>query len=180
MLDVGTGDGEVMNRLLPLNPGVHATLIDPLPDAGNWLWPSLRDRCEVYPSTTVADLAARNLAPFDLILLSDVVHHVHVDRRHAFIEDLAQLVGRNHRTILAIKDVEPGSLKSRFLWFCDRFITGDVKVSFLNRKQMKDLVWTSFPGAPCRETRLQEVNPPNYSLIFVLNDDGTGTAGAQS
>jgi cyclopropane fatty-acyl-phospholipid synthase-like methyltransferase len=174
ILDVGGGDGELMNYLLPLNPGVQATLIDIIPNLGEWIAPELRSRVDLLPNTSVTDLAAREHTHPDLVILSDVVHHVPMAERARLFEDLRGLLD-GKATKLVIKDVEPGSWRSKVLYLADRYITGDPNVEFLPRTEMRRLVEGVFPGATCLETNLFSRNAPNYCLVFSLTGKDAAT-----
>ena len=164
ILDVGAGDGELMNLLLPLNPGATATLIDVAPQVGGWLRADLRDRVEALPETSVAAYAKRK-RPVDLLILSDVVHHVPLAERPGLLIDLRELLG-GRAAKLVVKEVEPGSWRAKLYYLADRFITGDRNVRFIRRDEVRRLVQGAVPEAACEETDLYRRNPPNYCLIF--------------
>jgi len=164
ILDVGAGDGELMNLLLPLNPGATATLIDVAPQVGGWLRADLRDRVEALPETSVAAYAKRK-RPVDLVILSDVVHHVPLPERPGLLADLRELLG-GRAAKLVVKEVEPGSWRAQIYYLADRFITGDRNVHFIRRDEVRQLVQSALPDAACQETDLYRRNPPNYCLIF--------------
>jgi len=166
ILDVGAGDGELMNLLLPLNPGATATLIDVAPQVGGWLRADLRDRVEALPETSVAAYAKRK-RPVDLVILSDVVHHVPLPERPGLLADLRELLG-GRAAKLVVKEVEPGSWRAQIYYLADRFITGDRNVRFIRRDEVRRLVQGAVPEAACEETDLYRRNPPNYCLIFSL------------
>jgi len=164
ILDVGAGDGELMNLLLPLNPGATATLIDVAPQVGGWLRADLRDRVEALPETSVAAYAKRK-RPVDLVILSDVVHHLPLPERPGLLADLRELLG-GRAAKLVVKEVEPGSWRAQIYYLADRFITGDRNVHFIRRDEVRQLVQSALPDAACQETDLYRRNPPNYCLIF--------------
>ena len=166
ILDVGAGDGELMNLLLPLNPGATATLIDVAPQVGGWLRADLRDRVEALPETSVAAYAKRK-RPVDLVILSDVVHHVPLPERPGLLADLRELLG-GRAAKLVVKEVEPGSWRAQIYYLADRFITGDRNVHFIRRDEVRQLVQSALPDAACQETDLYRRNPPNYCLIFFV------------
>src|SRR3990170_5931519 len=124
ILDVGAGDGELMNLLLPLNPGATATLIDVAPAVGGWLRADLRDRVELMPHTSVGAYAKLARRPVDVVILSDVLHHVPLAERPGLLAELRELLaGRAAK--LVVKEVEPGSWRARVYYPAGRFINGD-------------------------------------------------------
>jgi len=173
ILDVGAGDGELMNLLLPLNPGATATLIDVAPQVGGWLRADLRDRVEALPETSVAAYAKRK-RPVDLVILSDVVHHVPLPERPGLLADLRELLG-GRAAKLVVKEVEPGSWRAQIYYLADRFITGDRNVHFIRRDEVRKLVQGALPDAACEETDLYRRNRPNYCLIFSVPGRQEGT-----
>jgi hypothetical protein len=57
VLDIGGGDGEMMNRILELHPEIDVTMLDSSPRLGAFLKPELRSRVRLLPSTTLAAYA---------------------------------------------------------------------------------------------------------------------------
>ncbi len=167
ILDIGGGDGDLLNLVLPRNPGVSVTMIDLSPTIGAWLAPELRQRVEIMPSTSVRQFSEKGQPAPDLILLSDVVHHVPVGARTEFMADISRLVSGGAAR-LVIKDVEPGGLRSKLLYLMDRHISGDKNVEFLSRREMTRLVEDNMPVASVVETALLGRNPPNYALVFTF------------
>jgi hypothetical protein len=163
VLEIGGGDGQLMNALLARHPGLRATLIDIHPTVGQALLPQLRDRVVCLPSTRVAEY--RPPSPPALIILSDVVHHIATADRPQFFSELAPLMA-NRRTILAIKEVRPGSLKAMLALAADHHISGERQVRFLGEAELQQLVEAAMPGIGHRDTNLVERDPPNYCLLF--------------
>jgi hypothetical protein len=162
ILDVGGGDGQQLAALLRLNPRARAVLIDIAPHVGSFLSPSERSRVELLPATPLRDYPGPRP---DLVLLSDVVHHVPPTERQALLADLRALMGDAAFT-LVVKDVEPGSLKARLTWLADRYISGDREVALIGRRSLCALVATTWPELVCYETPLFRRAPPNYCLVF--------------
>jgi hypothetical protein len=167
ILDVGGGDGEALNHVLRLNPGARATMIDLASRLGDSLAPELRGRVEVLPETSVAEYARLGRPAPDMIILSDVVHHVPAAEREGLLAGIRDLLG-GAATRLVIKDVEPGSGRAKLLYLADRYVSGDANVSFIPRTAMRELVLRVFPGASWQETDLFARNPPNYCLVFTI------------
>jgi len=168
VLDIGGGDGEMINILLARHPDLDITMIDRNPRLGLFLTPESRKRVRLMPSTSLRDYAATQHEAPDLVMVSDVIHHVPVDSRAAFFADL-RLVVADRPTTLVVKDVEPGSFRSHLSLWADRYISGDRQVRLIGRDELTALVKQAFPAARVRSTKLFDVDRPNYSLIFALN-----------
>lgn len=167
VLDIGGGDGEVMKLYFERHPQARVTMCDLRKEIGQSLTADQRRQVELLPGTSIRDLAARGGHAPDIVILSDVVHHVPPAARDQFFSDLcALLAGR--AAVLVIKDLEPGPLRATFAYLTDRFISGDPHVQQLGQAEMIRLVERAFPGCTCRRTELFERDPPNYSLVFTL------------
>jgi hypothetical protein len=166
VLEVGGGDGELLNVLLARHPGLRATLIDLNPGAGGGLRPALRDRVELLSGTSLADWLARSdRRQVDLVVLSDVVHHVPGQERAAFLAQLRGLLERR-QTVLVVKDVRRGGWRAWLSELSDRYVSGDRQVRYLVEDEMEALVTASIPGVTATRTALFSRNPPNYCLVF--------------
>ncbi|MFB3905221.1 MAG: methyltransferase domain-containing protein [Acidobacteriota bacterium] len=164
LLDIGGGDGEVINELIARYPDTQVTMIDLSPRIGGALRPELRDRVRLFPGTSMRKYAEQNPNPPDLVLISDVIHHVPPEQRKEFFADLRTLVGNSGATIL-IKDIEPGYPRAYLSWLADRFISGDAIVALVPRAEVKRLLLEAFPAYEVAETRLMETDKPNYALV---------------
>jgi len=163
VLEIGGGDGQLVNVLLSRHPGLHVTMLDLRPDIGQALRPEYRERVVCLPGTRVSDYVPQ--APPALIILSDVVHHIAIDERHRFFAELAPHMA-NRNTLLAIKEVRPGSVKARLALAADHHISGERQVRFLDEAELQTLVATAMPGITLRDTNLIERDPPNYCVVF--------------
>jgi hypothetical protein len=167
VLEVGGGDGELLNVLLARHPGAQATLIDVRPDAGGGLQPGVRARVLVLPATELAQYRVRaSGGVLDLVVLSDVVHHVPAAARAVFMDQLGALLAQHPRAALVIKDVRRGGWRS---WLCalsDRYVSGDRQTRYLIEDEMEALVRGHMPFLTTRRTALHARNPPNYCLVF--------------
>jgi cyclopropane fatty-acyl-phospholipid synthase-like methyltransferase len=168
VLDIGGGDGDMINILLRRNPDLDVTMIDLSPRLGAFLEPELRRRVRLLPSTSLKDYAATDYQAPDFVLVSDVIHHVPLADRLAFFGDL-RLVLAGRRTTLVIKDIEPGHFRARLSEWADRYVSGDHKVSLVSRADVVALVNEVFPRAEAKATGLYEIDAPNYSIVFSID-----------
>ena len=165
ILDVGGGDGEVVNELLARYPEAQVTMLDVSRAVGGALRPEFRDRVRVLPGMSLRAYAERNPEPPDLVVITDVIHHIAPSERNGFFADLRALVGASAVTIF-IKDVEPGYLRAWLSYLSDRFITGDRNVSLVSQTELRRLVLDVFPDYEVEETPLMQTDRPNYALVF--------------
>jgi hypothetical protein len=171
VLDVGGGDGELLNRWLARRPDLRVAMIDPASSVGSALRPELGERVALHPGTSLAAYRRLGPEPPEAVLLCDVLHHVPVTERDAFFAELRALVdGRPVRVI--VKEVAPGSLRSWLGWLSDRYVSGDRHVHLLGRAELRALVACHFPDLVARETPLFERDPPNYCIEFAPASDG--------
>lgn len=164
VVDVGGGDGGLLDAVLAQNPQARATMIDISPRLGGSLRPETRARVTLLPGVSVrAYIAAGHPRP-TVAIVGDVVHHVPPAERPRFFADLHDLLaGRPARLVL--KDVEPGSFVALASYLADRYVSGDKTVSLVDAAQMKALVAAAFPAARLTDTPLIERNPPNYCFV---------------
>ncbi len=167
LLDVGGGDGELINHIVTRFPNIKITMIDIAPKIGNFIDPNFKSKVTILPGVSMADYKIKYLSengPIDYILISDVLHHVMPADRAVFFCDLAALVNANTKII--IKDIEPGYLKSHLSYWADKYISGDKTVSLIGRDVVVTSLRKIFPQINYYETDLLQKNKPNYCLVF--------------
>jgi len=172
ILDIGGGDGQMINILLARHPQVEITMLDLSPSLGSFLRPELRERVRLLPATSLRDYAKTAHEVPNLVIIGDVIHHVPVARRTEFFADLRTVL-RGQATSLFIKDLEPGHFRSTLSLLADRYVSGDKLVSLASRETVTMLVREAFPGAEVRPTRLFDVDCPNYALLFSIKAEGS-------
>ena len=136
ILEVGCGEGAVTELLARLYPRAEILGIDITGRVGR-LYRGPRDRVR-FLQVTVQDLAEEQAGVFDLVIISDVIHHV----PQAMRNDLLGAVWRTLMPggVLILKDWERRF--SPVHWTCymsDRWITGD-RVKYLRRQEMVTLL----------------------------------------
>jgi cyclopropane fatty-acyl-phospholipid synthase-like methyltransferase len=178
VLDVGGGDGALLNLLLERSPNATVTLVDASPGVGGQISPCYRDRVNILGGTTLADYAASNPEPPDVVLVSDVMHHVPPSERLGFFTDLKRVL-RGSPFVLIFKDMEPGHFRTTLGGWADRYISGDRKVEFISGKATTALVKQVFSGVQCRETALFVRDRPNYCLIFSIPGQRSDRCGSE-
>jgi hypothetical protein len=166
VLDVGGGDGEPLNHLLARRADLRITTIDPGDGVGRWIEAGYAARVTCLPRTTLeAYLASRRVQP-DALLIADVMHHIPVDARHAFLKNVLTLLERKPALRIVVKDVEPGFVRSVLGYWSDRYVTGDRSVSPISRKDLVALFESVLGHLQHVEARLFADDRPNYVLVF--------------
>lgn len=164
ILDVGGGDGAVLDRVLARNPGVSATLVDLAPQVGVAIAAERRERVRLLPATRVAALRERGAPAPDVVICSDLLHHVPPDAREALLREVRDIAGE--RALLIVKDVAPGGLRAGLSVFADRWISGDRGVQLIGPRDACALVARVFPSHVADETPLLDRDRPNYCIVF--------------
>jgi len=168
VLDIGGGDGEMINIILRRHPDLSITMLDLSPRLGLFLKPEFRERVRMLPSTSLRDYATTEYKTPDLVIINDVIHHVPVKDRPGFFADLRTVL-RGQATMLFVKDIELGYFRSTLSLLADRYVSGDKRVSLISRQALTAVVGEIFPKAEARDTKLFEVDAPNYALIFAVD-----------
>jgi trans-aconitate methyltransferase len=164
VLEVGGGDGQLLNALLARFPDAHATMIDIAPELGGALAPALLARVDLLPNTSVREYAARGRPQPDVITVCDVVHHIPPEHRVRFFADLRELIGPT--TMLVVKDIRPGTPRAYLSYLADRYISGDRNTSLLDEAALEALVKSAIPGLAAERTPLYDRDAPNYAIVF--------------
>ena len=154
VLDVGGGDGYIANVLLTKRRDLSLTMTDISTQIGGFLSRENRSRVRLLRSTDLAHVDGR----FDVITLTDVLHHIPVMQRPGFLSALCETARRVGCDTIIIKDVEPGSLRAKLALFADVYITGDKNTRFTPASSLE------LPGFAVLERT--EPDPPNYCVIF--------------
>ena len=166
VLDVGGGDGAVVNGLLVHRPDIRVTTIDVAPVVGQWIDVAHAARVVRLPRTTLAAYLASGRALPQVLLMTDVMHHVPVAEREAFLASVATLMRDAPTLRIIVKDVEPGYFRARLGYLSDRYITGDRAVSLVSRGELVATMQRIEQGIRWSETDLFAKDKPNYALVF--------------
>lgn len=140
ILEVGCGEGAVTERLVAAYPGSAITAIDITPRIGR-LYAGPAEQVKFLPCT-VQEISANEPGQYDLVVLSDVLHHVPTDSRQNLLAAIRTTLSR--QGALAFKDWERNFSLIHFLSYAsDRWITGD-RISYMSRREMRELLISSF------------------------------------
>jgi len=171
ILDVGGGDGEPLNYLLDRLQASTVTMIDLSPAIGGFLEEKHRSRVEIRGGMSLRQyvdgifVGGPHRRP-DVLLVSDVMHHIPADGRAAFYHEIGRLFDRCPNLTVIIKDLEPGHWRTTLGRFCDRYITGDRNVRMISRGELVTGITQSLGALDSFETFLHQEDAPNYALVF--------------
>jgi ubiquinone/menaquinone biosynthesis C-methylase UbiE len=140
ILEVGCGEGAVTQRLNAAYPDAKITAIDITPRVGR-LYQGSFDNVR-FIRCGVQEVAARESAQYDLVVLSDVLHHVPLELRQGLLDAV--------RTALApmgtfvFKDWQRNYTPIHWLCYAsDRWLTGD-RISYMTRSEMRERLALTF------------------------------------
>lgn len=169
VLDIGGGDGEVINQILAIRKDLTVTMIDLSESIGNSLNNSVKERVKILPATSVKDIESRKDIEFNTIIVSDVIHHIPPSMRKDFFLDIRSVCHlKNHPVLIIIKDVQPGTFISYLGYFSDRFISGDKNVSLISQAELQGQISCVFNTKKFISTNLFEIDRPNYAFYFTF------------
>jgi 2-polyprenyl-3-methyl-5-hydroxy-6-metoxy-1,4-benzoquinol methylase len=167
-LNIGTGDGELVNVLVSRHPQLSVTTTD-ISDQQGWLL-----KPEVREAVTIETRSPSQIASdgfggaFDVVFMSDVMHHVPVEDRHTVMEAAWQSVAPGGK--LVMKDIEDRGLKSVLSLWSDKYLTGDRHTVLINEATLRNLIQKVRPSAQVQSTDLIRRNFPNY-LVVATNSE---------
>jgi len=147
ILEVGCGEGYSTARLVEAYPEVPLDAIDIAGNIGR-----LYDGAAGAANFRIAfaeEIAAESPAAYDLIVLSDVLHHVPPGQRTSLLQAIRTLLAPGGT--LAMKDWNraPAQPIHWAVHGSDRFLTGD-RVQYMTRAEARQLVESVFGGESIR------------------------------
>jgi SAM-dependent methyltransferase len=166
ILEVGCGEGAMTERIVRTYPAASVTAIDITPNVGRLFRGKTSD--VTFCQETVAAVADREAASFDLVILSDVMHHVPADLRRPLLGAIKQAMAPDG--ILVFKDWVIST--SLIHWLCaasDRYVTGD-DVAYFTMESLNALVTEAFgPGVIRRKDTVKPWHN-NVALLIQLSE----------
>lgn len=139
ILEVGCGEGAVTERLVQIYQNSEITGIDITPQVGRMFQ---GDKSRVtFKQQTIKDFVTESDSNYDLLILSDVMHHVPSEMHQDLLIDAKQALKPGG--LLVLKDWERTKTPIHYLcYFLDRYITGDrvrYKTAREWQKQIRDI-----------------------------------------
>ncbi|HET7605934.1 MAG TPA: methyltransferase [Sphingomicrobium sp.] len=160
ILEVGCGEGAVTERLAQLYPDAEILAVDIMPAVGR-LYRGRTDRVS-FRVATVQAVAAESPGGFDLVILSDVIHHVPVPLREEILAAVRTCVAPGG--VFLFKDWKRTATPIH--WLChagDRWLTGD-RVSYLTKPQAEAMLIRAF-GRPAEAEAWVRPWRNNFALL---------------
>ena len=134
VIEVGCGEGELLTRLMnTLGPDTAALGIDIAPNPGHGY--SGPHEHVTFRQVAVADVVAEGQR-FELVVVSDVLHHIPPIERRSFLESCRSLLAPNG-TIVVKEWVRRRNLAHLAAYVSDRYISGDKSVEFYTADELR-------------------------------------------
>jgi hypothetical protein len=128
VLDVGGGDGYVVELLLTRRRDISITMTDIAPSIGSFVSAANRSRVTLLPGTDISNVQGR----FDVLTLADVIHHVPTAQRPAFFASIGEAARRLGVSTALVKDILPRGPRAMLSLLSDLYVTGDKGVSLMH------------------------------------------------
>jgi hypothetical protein len=166
-LDLGSGDGIIVNAVLKRRPDIHVIMTDLADTVGGSIETSLLQRVDIYTKTAAINCAGKGYL-FDAVIITDVLHHIPVYERQSFWADLKTVCDDCQCRLIVIKDVEPGGLRGVLSLLSDRYVTGDRHVKLIASEAMMGELRELFGGGLIAIHRA-EPDRSNYCVVARLS-----------
>lgn len=133
ILEVGCGEGVVTERLAAAYPGARITAIDITPRVGRLY--GGRSEGVQFLQTDVGTIAREHPAAFDLVVLSDVLHHVPSELRSGLLREIRTAMRPDG--LFVVKEWEKRSSLVYWLGYAsDRWLTGD-RIRYMTADELR-------------------------------------------
>ena len=162
VLDIGGGDGALLNHLLRLRADVRVDMVDIAPQVGRHLQPEFTARVRFFPARRLELHQRPEQGGYDAAMVADVMHHIPPGERVGFLSALKDAL--SPEAIILIKDVEPGHPIAWLGLYCDRYLSGDRGTELVSMASLTELLQRVWPAHSTCEQGLLSVNRPNYLL----------------
>lgn len=140
ILEVGCGEGAVTELLRAAYPDAEITGIDLSPNVGR-LYRGHRDKVW-FKQWSVQQIAASYPGCYDLVVLSDVLHHVPIEHRSGLLDAIRATIAPSGQLIF--KDWVRNYTPIYWLGYVsDRWISGD-RISYMTVKEMDEILGKYF------------------------------------
>ena len=160
ILDIGGGDGELLNHLFALRPDLHVTMVDIAPSVGKFVEARHGARVELRSGTSVEQHLSMSPPLYDSVLISDVMHHLPGGYRGDFLRAVSASLKPGGSVF--VKDVEPGHPVAWLSLICDHYVSGDHGVVLVSAAELGDLAARVLPPHQISEIGLLAKDRPNY------------------
>jgi len=163
ILEIGCGEGALVERLSRAFPAAEILGIDPSPRVGRMFHqppPRVQFECR-----EAGALAGRRSVGYDLVVLCDVLHHVERSQRVQLLREARGMLSA--RGWLLVKDWENRPRWANALaYLSDRWLTGD-RVEYFRAGELRALLESALGAGPgVIEARF----PPRHNNVALLVD----------
>ena len=164
LLDLGGGDGEILNYLLKQRNPRNVYFVDPTPNSGSMITDL---KVVKHVGQYLHEVIEIQDLRFDLIILGDVLHRVEPHLRKTLLSDA---IGRlSTQGSLLIKEVEVKGIKSKLTYLADVYISKDPVVSFVSKTTLMGLIHEINPKLNITtHYRYNKWDHPNYAISISL------------
>jgi 2-polyprenyl-3-methyl-5-hydroxy-6-metoxy-1,4-benzoquinol methylase len=162
VLEIGCGEGMVIERLATLYPRAHLTGIDICPEPGR-LFRGDAKRVRLL-RTSAGELSETEPRSYELVVIADVIHHVPIDDRIPLLRSAVDLVAPGGIVVFKEWLREPSAI-CLASYLIERIITGD-RVHYLREHELRSLA-TSVFGPESIRTQFH-ISPWNCNLALVI------------
>jgi 2-polyprenyl-6-hydroxyphenyl methylase/3-demethylubiquinone-9 3-methyltransferase len=162
ILEVGCGEGSMTERIVKTYSNAYITGIDITSRLGRMFQGDLSR--VTFRQQTIRDFVVENSCSFDLVIISDVMHHVPWDMHKELLTDAGKALKPGG--YLVLKDWERSATPIHLLcYLTDRYITGD-RVQHKTADEFRVFIRDVF-GANCikDETRIR---PWSNNIAFLV------------
>jgi len=162
ILELGCGEGAVVERVAKMLPHATITGIDITPRVGRMFQ---GDTARVtFRQQAIKEFAATNAATFDLLIVCDALHHIPWELHEELLADAKKVLKAGG--ILVLKDWVPSRTPIHLLcYLADRYITGD-QVRYKSAQQLQAVIERVF-GAGCIKARAR-IRPWANNAAFLV------------
>ncbi len=115
------------------------------------------------PEIVLAEDAVPGAPQPDVVLLSDVLHHLAPEAREGYLRRVQERAAPE--ALFIVKEFAPGGLRAGLGWITDRALSRGT-VRFLNPPELRTLAARALPGLSAFWTPLYDREPPNYCMLF--------------
>jgi 2-polyprenyl-6-hydroxyphenyl methylase/3-demethylubiquinone-9 3-methyltransferase len=165
-LNIGTGDGALLNALRDRHPELRVTTTD-IHDHQGWLLrPDVRESLDIQVHTPEQIAASGFGGQFDVVFMSDVLHHVPPADRAETLRAAFAACRPGGRVV--IKDIEERGIKARLSLLSDVYLTGDKHTRLIGEAALRALIEGTQPDVKVASSDLIARDFPNYLVVATL------------
>ena len=162
ILELGCGEGAIIERVVKEFPSASVTGIDIVPGVGR-MFNGDPSRV-VFKQQAINGFAAENPSIFDLLLVCDIMHHIPWEMHKDILLDAKKTLKPG--SYLVLKDwARDFSLIHFLCYFSDRFITGD-RIRYKSSDELRMLIRDVF-GPDCIKAEAH-IHPWKNNIAFLV------------